>query len=171
MSYIELLLFFLPAGVSNMSPVLANHIPFLKEWKTPLDFGEELKGRRILGTNKTWRGLVFGTLMGGLSAVIIYSFIDSPSSLQPFWTGCLLGFGALAGDAVESFLKRWRKIKSGDSWFLFDQSDYVIGGLLAVSLVASLSFRQMLSIFFVYFTLHILVAFTGYKLGLKSKPI
>ena len=59
--------FFLPAGIANMSPVLASRISWLKSWDTPLDFGKSFRGKPIFGKNKTWRGIVFGTL----SAIIV----------------------------------------------------------------------------------------------------
>lgn len=146
-----------------MSPVLANRIPVLNRWQTPLDFGKKYRGKRLLGDNKTWRGVLFGTLMAGLAAILLGG--------SSFYIGCTLGFGALAGDAVESFFKRRRSIDSGESWFFFDQTDYIFGGLIAVVPFVSLTISEVIAIFISYFGLHIIVAFVGYKLGLKDKPI
>lgn len=44
--------FFLPAGLSNMAPVLINKVPVINRWNTPLDFGKSYKGERILGKTK-----------------------------------------------------------------------------------------------------------------------
>lgn len=170
--HIAALLFFLPAGIANMSPVLINKIPYVNQWRTPLDLGKSYKGKRILGDNKTWRGLIFGTLIGGISAVIISKLnANTIGTLDPFWAGCVLGAGALLGDAIESFFKRLRGVKPGQLWFPFDQIDYIIGGLLAIYLFMPLPFWVMVTVFVVYFGLHILIAYVGYLLGLKKTPI
>lgn len=170
--YIAAILFFLPAGVSNMSPVLASRMPGLKNWKTPLDFGKSYRGKRIFGENKSIRGLVIGTIMGGLTAVIVSKLnANTIVTIAPFWAGALLGFGALAGDAIESFFKRRFGVKPGDSWFPFDQTDYIIGALLAVWPFVALPSWVVSTVFVVYFGLHLLVAYFAFRLGLKSKPI
>ena len=170
--YIAAILFFLPAGLSNMSPVLANKVPGLREWKTPIDFGRHFRGKRILGDNKTWRGLLTGTVVGGITAVIVSRLnANTVVTIVPFWTGILLGFGALAGDSIESFFKRQVGVKPGDSWFPFDQLDYIIGGLLAILPLVALPMWVITTILTVYFVLHLLVAYLAYRVGLKSKPI
>src|SRR5688572_26202428 len=77
---------FLPAGIANMSPVLANKIPQLNRWKTPFDLHLKWHGSRLLGDNKTWRGVVFGTAMAVLtillqqwavSAKLVPSYLDA----------------------------------------------------------------------------------------------
>lgn len=175
------LLFFLPAGIANMGPVLANKIPVLNQFKTPIDFGKNWRGSRIFGDNKTWRGLLFGALLGGLTALVTYAALPELYSsvttkvqltnISVFSVGVLLGAGALLGDALESFFKRRAGVKPGDSWFPFDQIDYVIGGLLFVSPLVRLTPSQGGTIFILYFGLHLLTAYLGYKIGLKDKPI
>lgn len=170
--YIAAVLFFLPAGVSNMSPVIANKLPIIRDWNTPIDFGKNWRDKRILGNNKRLRGIVFGTLMGGLTALVVSKFnTNTVVTMAPFWAGCLLGFGALAGDAVESFFKRQRGIAPGRLWFPFDQIDYIVGGLLAIYPFVQLPQWSMVTIVVVYFGLHLTTAYTAYLLGLKDKPI
>lgn len=170
--YIAAVLFFLPAGISNMSPVLANKLPGLNRWKTPLDLGHSYQGKRLLGNNKTWRGLVVGTLMGGITAVVVAKLNpNTVVTVAPFWAGVLLGFGALTGDALESFFKRRIGVPPGDSWFPFDQTDYIIGGLLAILPFVALPLWVIAAIFIVYFCLHVVVAYCAYLIGLKNKPI
>lgn len=174
-------LFFLPAGVANMMPVLANKIPILNQFKTPLDFGSSWHGKRIFGNNKTWRGVLFGSFVAGLTAVVVHIFVPSLytyvspnipiTNLNVFLIGVVLGFGALLGDTVESFFKRRNGVKAGESWFPFDQIDYILGGLLLVSLLVRLSPLQSGVIFVLYFGLHLLTAYLGYKFGLKDQPI
>lgn len=166
-------LFFLPAGIANASPVIANRIPFVRRFKTPIDFGKNWRGKRILGNNKTWRGLIFGTLMAGAASILIGYAADPQATevLRTFYTGIAMGFGALTGDAVESFFKRQRDIPSGKSWFPFDQIDYIIGGLVFVYPLTQIPIILMAGILALYFGLHLLVAYLAYLAGLKDAPI
>ncbi len=170
--YLAALLFFLPAGIANMSPVIINKIPVINKWETPLDFGKSFRGKRILGDNKRLRGLVFGILLGGLTGALVGALNhNTVGTILPFWSGCILGAGALLGDAVESFFKRQRGVEPGKPWFPFDQIDYIIGGLLAIYLFMQPQAWVMLTIFVVYFGLHLLLAYIGYLLGFKKTPI
>jgi CDP-2,3-bis-(O-geranylgeranyl)-sn-glycerol synthase len=166
-------LFFLPAGVANASPVFANRTPWLRRWKTPLDFGKSWKGHRIFGDNKTWRGFLFGILTGGVTSLLIaYFFIpNSYDAWHTFLIGALLGAGALSGDAVESFFKRRNGVAPGKSWFPFDQIDYIIGGLVFVYPLTLIPFVLMGGILVLYFGLHLLVAYLGFLTGFKKSPI
>lgn len=165
-------LFFLPAGIANATPVFANKIPLVNRWKTPMDFGYSFHGKRLLGNNKTWRGLLTGSVLAGLTGVIIVLVTGSTIPLLSiFILDFIMGIGALSGDAIESFFKRQRGIPSGKSWFPFDQIDYIIGGLLITYPIVRLPFRTMLIIIVMFFGLHLLFAFIGYALKLKDSPI
>lgn len=163
--------FFLPAGIANMSPVLASRMPGLRGWNTPIDLGKTIGGQRILGANKTWRGLAFGTVVGGLVCVLQQLAVPAYSLSHALAIGMALGFGALAGDATESFFKRRRGIKPGDAWFPFDQTDYIVGGLLCVVPFAPLNLPLILSTLVLYFGLHLIASYIAYLIGLKDKPI
>ena len=171
--------FFLPAGVANAAPPFANKIPGVNRFTTPLDFGKTFRGKRIFGENKTWRGLlsgmIVGAIVGGLQYWALPHLSASPSGWPPLMfgpvAGALLGLGALIGDAVESFLKRQLGVKAGQSLFPLDQIDYIIGGLLFISLFIRLSPSEYLTILGVWFIAHIIVSYIGYLVGLKPKPI
>lgn len=175
--------FFLPAGLANMSPVIANHIPVYKNWNTPMDFGLKFRGKRIFGDNKTWRGMVLGIVIATVTlglqvwafnnygwaedvAININYFI-----LPTFILGPLFAIGALGGDAIESFFKRQRGIKPGQSWFPFDQLDYIAGGLLASWFVIQLTLQEYLAVIVVWFCLHIITVYIGYVFGIRDAKI
>lgn len=171
-NWILALLFFLPAGVANATPVLANRIPLLNKWATPMDFGLSWRHKRLLGENKTWRGVFTGTALAGLTGWLLFPLTNSGESrLIVLGLSLLMGFGALLGDAFESFVKRQRGVPSGHSWFPFDQIDYIIGGLLIILPFADLSIGMMVVIFVTYFALHLIVAYSAYLTGLKDRPI
>ena len=157
-----------------MAPVLANKVPNLNRWTTPLDFGMSYKGKRILGDNKTCRGLVSGIFLGGLVAALegTYLFrVDTKYLYIWILAGMLMGFGALMGDAVESFFKRRSGRNPGQTWFPYDQTDYIIGGLVVMLPFIGLNWGLIIRIFVLYFGLHLLLAYIGFLLGLKDKPI
>ena len=184
---IEVLLFsiwfFLPAGLANVTPVFARMIPGFTKLSHPIDGGKMWQGKRILGDNKTWRGLLFGVFIGVITlALQKYLFNNSlwlqdnlPNTVDyqtvTLWLGVLLGFGALAGDAIESFIKRQSGYNSGSSWFPFDQIDYIVGGLLASSLVVALTFSQVLIIIVIWFGMHLFWTYVGYLIGVREDPI
>lgn len=170
---------FLPAGIANMTPIFSAHLPIIKHWQAPLDFGITYRNKRLLGRNKTIRGLLTGMIAAGLFALLQASlqrtYASSLNIANNPWVifafGVSLGFGALIGDAIESFFKRQRNISSGKSWFPFDQTDYIIGGIIPLLIWSELNSRQYVIIFCVYFGLHLLVSYIGYQLKLKKSPI
>lgn len=166
-------LFFWPAAVGNVSPMFAARIPWLKRYNTPLDLGKHYKGKRIFGANKTWRGLASGIVMGGATSLLIsYFFIpNSADAWYTFLVGAALGGGALVGDAIESFFKRQRGIAPGKSWFPFDQTDYIIGGLAFVYPLTLIPLSLMLSILIMFFGVHLFFSYIAYLIGWKKSPI
>ena len=165
---VKSLYFFLPAYIANMAPVLFKWLPFLEHpvWE------------KKLGVNKTYRGVVIATVVGGLVfwlqqlahslGFIQLSIIDyTDFSLL---LGFLLGFGAIFGDLVESYYKRKAGIKPGEKWIPFDQLDFVVGGLLFGFIVYVPGAEVMLVLMVLTPLLHIATNHIGYWLGLsKSK--
>lgn len=170
---------FLPAGIANMTPSIANKIPGLNRWNTPIDFGKSYRGKRLLGNNKRWRGLVLGTIVAGIVGGLYYfawtinhhKHFNDEILIYSVILGMIMGFGALVGDAVESFFKRQAKIKPGHTWFPFDQIDYIVGGLLLSYPFIRYTAMQILSVFVVYFGLHLIVNYVGFLLKFKDRPI
>jgi CDP-2,3-bis-(O-geranylgeranyl)-sn-glycerol synthase len=175
--------FFAPAGLANVAPILANKVPGWERWQTPLDFGLQWRGRRLLGDHKTWRGLISGLIAGTLALWLQVTLchhsawlvsVSRPlnyATLPIIRLGLLMSFGALIGDGLKSFFKRQLNVISGHSWFPFDQLDYVAGGLLLSALVVRLPAVLYAWITVTYFMLHLLFSYLGYLLKLKDRPI
>lgn len=176
--------FFLPAGIANVTPILAVKVPGLRNWNTPLDLRKSYRGKRLLGDHKTWRGIITGILIGTLFIGFQAWLTDGSEWLQdltyPYINydsasililGFLLSLGALAGDAIKSLLKRRYSVKSGDSWFPYDQLDYIIGGLSLILLFVSLPLAIYLWVIVLWFGMHLLFSYIGYLLKFKPKPI
>lgn len=169
-------LIFLPAGIANMTPLLANKVPGLNKWNTPMDFGKSWRGVRIFGDHKTWRGFVTGVFMGTVSGIIITGLLfpvghSSHNTIMWALFGFALSAGALLGDAVKSFFKRRSGVPSGKSWFPFDQLDYIVGALICTLPFGSLNLGFIISVVPVYFGGHLITTYIGYKLHFKNAPI
>jgi CDP-2,3-bis-(O-geranylgeranyl)-sn-glycerol synthase len=120
-----------------MAPPFAKYLGVLRSLDKPIDGNKTFKGKPILGSHKTWRGIVAG-LIAGLLAVLIqawlynFSFFKSISFLNYhqiniFVFGLLISFGTLFGDCLFAFFKRRIGKKPGERWLPFDQINYVIG--------------------------------------------
>lgn len=166
--------FMLPAYFANMAPVLVRNC--LKALAVPLDFNKKFKGRRILGSHKTLRGLLAGIIVGIIIVFIQYQLLKIPffASISILnyneWAsiGVLMGAGALIGDLVKSFFKRRFSIKPGGRWIPFDQLDYVVGALLFVSVAYVPSIEVIITALILSFLLHIIVNHIGYYLGIRK---
>lgn len=126
--------YFIPAYAANALPPLLVKIPLLEKWKTPVDFGKKWHDKPLLGKNKTWRGVIGGTLIGGLIFLLQQHFLplsSIPYDSMQWYAGFLLAFGAIfLGDCGKSLLKRRFAKRPGASWIPFDQIDFTIGAFL-----------------------------------------
>ncbi len=172
--------FFVPAGLANGAPVVAKKLN-LNVFNYPIDGGQKYRDKRIFGDNKTYRGFfvgiltAIGTIYLQLWAYNSYQFIRDISfidySSEPLALLALLfAVGALGGDAIESFFKRQLGKKSGVSWMPFDQIDYIIGGLLAITLAVHLDFSEYLAVLIVWFIMHPVISHLFYRLKLRDDP-
>ncbi len=173
--------FFAPAGLANVLAFASGKIRFLRPYNYPVDFYLKIRGKRILGSHKTIRGFIVGILVaiiGVYLQIFLYEHVAllrkiyplDYSTLNPILLGFLLGFGALAGDAVKSFFKRQRGIQPGRSWVPFDQIDYILGGIILTWLYIQLDWWHYITIFLMWLVIHPLASFMGYMLKLKRKP-
>lgn len=174
---------FLPAGVANMAPIFAAHIPALKRYNFPVDFGKSFRGRRIFGDHKTWRGFAAGivtaTLILALQQVLVGQFAWAAwlangldyDDLPTLLVGPLFAIGALGGDAVKSFFKRQFGVRPGGTWIPFDQIDYIVGGALAVLPFIHFTIRQYLLLFLTWTIIVVASTYLGWLLKLKDQPL
>lgn len=172
---LQVLYFFMPAYLANMSPVLVKRR--FSALAVPIDGRRTLGGKRILGDHKTWRGLLAGIITG----TVVYEFqrltyevglvrdlalIDYSTS--PLLPGLLLGLGTGVGDAVKSFFKRRLDIAPGKSWFIFDQLDFVVGAYVFVSVVSVPPLLPTLASLPLILLGNVAITALGYWLGLKQ---
>lgn len=164
-----------------MAPVIASKTGLLKSLNRPLDNGKHFRGKRILGDHKTMRGIAAGALAGMLAAglqVGVHALSDWPTGgpidygqAEALLFGLVIGFGAIAGDAVKSFLKRRVNIKPGHNWFPFDQVDFIGGAAIASAAFFVLTWQQYLVLIVFYAALHPVINVVGWLLKFQSKPL
>lgn len=174
----QVIWFFLPAGIANMGASMSRFLP-VPAW--PVDGGRTWRGKRILGSHKTWRGVITGLIIGTVFFYLqqwLYhtygwaqdvSLIDYSSISIAF--PLLLGAGALIGDMVKSIAKRQMSIDPGVSWMPFDQIDYVVGAAGFVSFVIVPTWQMIGTALAIGFGLHILVNLIAYSLHIQKNKL
>jgi CDP-2,3-bis-(O-geranylgeranyl)-sn-glycerol synthase len=174
--------FFAPAGLANLAAFAAGKIKALKKFNYPVDCHKKFRGKRILGNHKTFRGFAAAVLIGIIFCsfqVFVYnSWVDlhaviplNYAAINPVILGALLGFGALAGDSIKSFFKRLKDVPPGESWFPFDQIDYIVGGVAFSLFYIRLPLFEYIILFIVWFLIHPLTTIIGYFFKLRRKPL
>jgi CDP-2,3-bis-(O-geranylgeranyl)-sn-glycerol synthase len=158
------LVFFIPAYIANMAPVFVRKLNFLAY---PIDGGATVRGRRMLGANKTWRGLIFGTLLGGVAGAVM-QYTGLPFT---WWWGFFLGFAALLGDSIKSFFKRQFDVRPGGRWMPWDQLDFIIVAFLMSLLFVRFSWWAVVLGFIVIFVGDVIVQIIGGKTKLKADSL
>jgi CDP-2,3-bis-(O-geranylgeranyl)-sn-glycerol synthase len=150
-------LYLIPAYISNSSCALAVKIPFVKKHNKPIH-------PKLLGTHKTWAGLILGTLIGTILGFAIYIFTEFGSFTLAF----LGAFGALIGDSIKSFFKRRLNIASGQPFIPFDQIDLVVGSLILQSVITPIPNYVIVLGLLITPILHLGSNIIAYKLKLKE---
>lgn len=184
MTYIFILIvqsvwFSLPMYAANLIPVIIKRLPLLN---IPIDGGKTWKGKPIFGSHKTVRGFVFGTLSAILLACVqqyLFSFggvwqsmsIMNYGEFSMVLFGFCMGFGALAGDAIESFFKRRVGIGPGKPWLVFDQVDYVVGALVCTSGLFIPSVTHVVVILSLGVVGSFISSYVGFYTGFKESKV
>jgi CDP-2,3-bis-(O-geranylgeranyl)-sn-glycerol synthase len=157
---IESLIFILPSYVANVVPAFVKKINL---FNTPIDFEQSWKGKRIFGSHKTWRGLIFGVIGASL-----FSYFQG----RGLEVGFLLGLGTLVGDMIGSFIKRRLTLSPGDKNLLVDEIPGTLFALLFAYLadLLTINLYQVIFLIIVGLPIHILANMLWYKLKLKEVP-
>lgn len=183
--------FFIPAYFTNMTPPLIKKAGLFNFLAKPVDFGKKMAGEPVLGSHKTWRGAIFGIIVGTLMSLLqawLYkfqffkgiSFLDY-SKIDVLLFGFLMSSGAVFGDLASAFAKRRLKKEPGQKFIPFDQTNYVVGAFIffqamkitfssppSLRSVFNLNLSVWFTVFILTFFLHILVNRIGYITGLHK---
>jgi CDP-2,3-bis-(O-geranylgeranyl)-sn-glycerol synthase len=175
----------MPAYFANMAPPLTKKLGLWNALNVPIDGGRNFSdGKPLFGRNKTYRGFVVGVIGGIIGAYLQMALLEIPFfnsitlHIQLYNThigviiiGALLGFGAIAGDLIESFFKRRLSVGSGERFVPWDQTDLVIGAYLfsLPILYPFVSWYMFLISMVATFFLHILVNHAAFYLHIRKE--
>jgi CDP-diglyceride synthetase len=174
-------------GAVHIAVLRAGVFPTLA--RLPLDLGLRLRGRRLFGANKTWRGAL--TMIG---AIACFSVVQGWFALRVGWArrlvlaefslshpvlwGLLLGCGYIAGELPNSLLKRQLGIGPGEAaaspglrrlFWLVDQVDSLAGVLLFMCMVYVPPLSVVASLTLITLLVHPAMALVMVALGLKDR--
>ncbi len=173
---VEAIWIILPAYAANgLTPIIGRFV------KThPIDGGRMYRGNPLFGKGKSWEGLLFGSFVGIVIALVeMWAYPFLPWELSPVGLtivsmgpvlGFLLGFGALIGDVVGSFIKRRLNLKRGRPAPVLDQNDFVLGSLGFAALAVMVKWQWVVLLVIITPVFHFIANIIAYFLKVKKEP-
>jgi CDP-2,3-bis-(O-geranylgeranyl)-sn-glycerol synthase len=158
---LQLLYLMAPVYAANMAAPFARVLPGV-----PRPISE-----RWLGSHKTWRGCLLALLASTLTAWVQARLHWTGNLIAYddwFLLGLLCGVAAMAGDSAKSFVKRRMGIAPGKPWIPADQLDYVVAGLLALSIWHRFGWTDVVIVVAISFVGSLVVNRLSARLGIKS---
>jgi hypothetical protein len=176
----------LPVTVAGLAHVVVLKANLLQPLAIPLDGGRRWRARPLLGSNKTWRGVL---LMSAFTAVFtrLQSAIGQQKRttvlsvshdyrLNPWLAGMMMGLSYCLAELPNSFIKRQLGVPPGArssgaprTQYIIDQSDSVIGCVVALRLYYRTRPGETTLAFVLGFTLHVLIDRLLYGIGVKQR--
>ncbi|MDR4496232.1 MAG: CDP-archaeol synthase [Nitrospirales bacterium] len=158
MVYLQLLIVVIAA---NGAPILGRLL-MKNFWSDPLDLGTRfIDGRPLLGSSKTFRGVIFGVVTAGLFAEVV---------ALPFEVGILVGALAMCGDLASSFVKRRFGLQSEAMALGLDQIPESVIPLIGVKSIFELSWRGIGLTVGAFLVLELLLSILLFKLHIRKHP-
>ena len=145
----------------------------------PIDRGATLRGRRLFGDNKTYRGIACVALGTALGFVLIRPAAllpHVPRSIGLAVLGLAVGAAAMLAELPNSLLKRQLGIAPGRQgrglsaavFHVFDQVDVVCGAWIVLCAVVSPTLGRVLGSLACIYVGHQVVTLAGYRLGMRA---
>ncbi len=180
-----LILAFMLAGVFHS---LWLHSRLSQALAIPLDGGRLFRGRPILGKNKTLRGFVM-IPAAALAFAAVAAVISLPQGVLPatLWQltpiqyaalGAWAGFGFMAGELPNSFVKRRLGILPGQVpasgpiraiCFTIDRIDSIVGMLAVLTVAVPTPWMTWLWVLILGPSIHLLFSWWLFRLGVKER--
>jgi len=177
----------LPVILGGMIHILALKSQLMRRLAVPLDRGKQWRGRPILGSNKTWRGVLLMTAStAGFTHLQFALGRHKPGPVlgvlrdirvSPWLAGGVMGLSYCLAELPNSFLKRQlgvppggRSVRAGFFQYLVDQVDSVIGCLVALRLLYRPRRGETFFAFFLGSSIHVGVDQLLYAAGVKQSP-
>src|SRR3954469_3403383 len=177
---------FLPVGGAWIAHAPVLRWDLLAGLHRPMDGGRTLRGRRLFGDNKTWRGAlvmssgVFAATLGlHRSAWYRERLPAGVRDISPPLLAALLAIGTVGGELPNSLMKRQlgvapggqRTSVGGVALSLLDQGDFVFAIWLLLAPLWRMSPWQALDAFATVAVIHSGVNVVGYAIGARTSPI
>lgn len=131
---------------------------------------------RMFGENKTWRGVVFLTLVSSFFSALTTGISGVGSWQYGVVIGAVVGLTYMAFELPNSFFKRSMGIKSGEApkknmlfYMLLDKMDSAFGVCLVLWLITKLSSTNAILLFVLGVGLHISLSQLLVVLGIKKR--
>ena len=177
----------LPVVAAGVGHVVVIQSGLLRPLAIPIDGGAIWRGRPVFGSNKTWRGLV---VMAGLTALAMRGQAELArrshriagvtsvdfQRVNPWPAGAVYGLGYTVGELPNSFVKRRLGIEPGGHspsighWqYIIDQTDSVLGCLIALSTFHRPRRAETLAACFLGLGVHIGIDQALYVMGIKRR--
>lgn len=152
----------------------------------PIDAGATLRGRRLFGANKTWRGLVavaLGTAAGFGVQTVVHRVGDwrsvellTYSNPGVVGLGLAMGAAAMLSELPNSLLKRQLGVAPGAAgrgakgvlFYVLDQIDMLVGVWIVLGLVLEVTAARVLGSVVFLFVAHHVLTVVGYGLGMRA---
>jgi hypothetical protein len=182
----QLLFFGSPLLLAALAHGFCIRYDWFSSLKKPMDFGLSLRGKRVFGDNKTWRGLLVHVIFCVLGATA-QGWLQKQGVIPPglaFFdyarhgpvVGFFLGMGMTIGELPNSFLKRQLDIPPGHRrrgagglfFFFLDQVDLVLGIWLFFFFVVKPPALLVIWSLALTVALHLAVSSVGYVLKMRK---
>jgi CDP-archaeol synthase len=165
--------------------------PGSRAWAIPVDGGRSLRGRRLLGDNKTVRGFVVMVPATGLAFLLVAWLVDQflgGLAVQGLWDlpigeygllGLWTGIFFMAGELPNSFLKRQLDVPPGGAprqplakivCFVLDRFDSVIGLMASAAVFVRTPWQLWVILLTLGSFVHWLFSVLLYLFGVKQRP-
>lgn len=178
-------------AVAGVAHTLWLRSSFSLPFKKPLDNNRLFLGKRIFGDNKTISGFMIMVPATGItfflfgSIGIIWPDLQPPGlwELSPIgygWLGLVAGFGFMAGELPNSFIKRQLGIAPGSQatrrlyrpiFLVVDRVDSILGLLFAISVVVTVPWETWVYVLLIGPVVHLLFSGWMFLLKVKSTPV
>ena len=171
---------FVGAGILH---VLWMGSPSSRYFAVPLDFGRTIRGRRLFGDNKTFRGFVVMTPAAAAAFVLlskVFGGLWPISAPQYAALGVCSGLGFMLGELPNSFLKRQLGVPPGQAptnptarlvCLLIDRTDSIAGMLVALRLLVPVPWQTWIYVLVSGAGIHGIFSFLLYRLGVKGRAL
>jgi CDP-2,3-bis-(O-geranylgeranyl)-sn-glycerol synthase len=161
MSLQDALIILLLLLAANGSPVLAARL-LGSRWQQAVDFGVRFFDRQpLLGSSKTWRGLVAALLLTALTALLLG---------QSWLMGLMVAVYAMLGDLLASFIKRRLKLPASSKATGLDQMPEALLPLLYLRTIYELGAGEILILIAAFFALNKAFSILLYYLKIRLRP-